>query len=555
MRIIISILGVMVFALSVSCEKTRASEQSAIDDLFSDLDQNTPGAAFVVVRDGKVLLSDGYGMANLQYDIPMTPETVVDVASVSKQFTAFSIMLLVEDGSLSLDDDVRKHIPELPDYDVPITLRHLLTHTSGLREWIQLLHLSGYEIGGDIISRDHVFNLMVNQKALNFLPGEKFSYTNSGYDLLGIVVERASGKKFSAFAHERIFEPLGMENTFLRDDYQKIIPNEAARYYNNGDAYEIIRHQLAIGGSSGVHTTMSDLSLWMLNFDQLKIGNEQLFEAMSEPGALNNGERITAAFGQFVTPHKGLYQLHHEGGGVGVNTHLTRFSEQGFSVAVTCNEFSCDPRAKAEAIAEIFLGDLMKQQESESTEPVDIDPAQLKAFAADYWNENNGLVRKVYFEDDQLWYMRSAENKTALIPVGENMFVFDGASTASTLQFGRDERNRKTMAFVYDGEAPQVFTEYEPRSYVGNELDQFTGAYYSEELFTLYNLNVNDGVLSAENRRGTRATFRPVMTDTFAGSRYAFSTIKYVRDQDDQIVGMVVTNPGAKGILFEKIKD
>lgn len=263
-----------------------------VDEIFAAFNNSeTPGAAVAVVKDGKIIFKKGYGLANLEYDIPVTPATIFHIASVSKQFTVFSILLLEKEGRLSLDDDIRKYIPEVPDFGRKITLRHLANHTSGLRDQWNLLAMGGWRLD-DVITKDHVLKLVSKQKDLNFEPGAEYSYSNTGFTLLAEVVARVSGKSFAEFTEERIFEPLGMDNTLFYDDHEKIVKNRAYSYHTDSTGYKKSVLSYANVGATSLFTTVEDLSLWAMNFSNPKVGDTTIFNKMNTPAVLNDGKKI-----------------------------------------------------------------------------------------------------------------------------------------------------------------------------------------------------------------------------------------------------------------------
>jgi CubicO group peptidase (beta-lactamase class C family) len=272
--------------------------QSQVDQLFGQFSQpGSPGCALGVMRDGEIVYKKGYGLANLEYDIPITPSTIFHIASMSKQFTGLAVAMLASAGQLSLDDDIRKHLPEVPDFGATISIRHLVYHTSGLRSDLMLLIPAGWRLE-DVITNADVMELVKMQRALNFRPGEKFSYGGVGYLLLAILVERVSGQSFAEFCQDQIFEPLGMVHTHVHDDYLKVVKNRAYAYYATGDGhYKNAVLTCALTGGTGVYTTIEDLALWDENFYTAQVGGLSAIEQMHQWGVLNDGEEIDYAFG------------------------------------------------------------------------------------------------------------------------------------------------------------------------------------------------------------------------------------------------------------------
>jgi CubicO group peptidase (beta-lactamase class C family) len=353
------------FAHSSGTEITgpnTGSPEGQIRQLFSKYSgKDSPGAAIAVVRDGEIVFKNGFGMANLEYDIPITPSTIFHIASVSKQFTTFAILLLEKEGKLSLEDDIRKHLPEVPDFGKIITLRNLATHTSGLRDQWNLLAMAGWRLD-DVITREHIIKLVSKQQELNFDPGEEFLYCNTGYTLLAEVVARVSGKTFPEFTEENIFKPLNMTSTLFYDDHEKIVKNRAYSYKSDKNGYRKSVLSYANAGATSLFTTVEDLSLWALNFENPVVGDQALIRKMSQKGVLNSGDTIEYALGQVVGSYRGLTMINHSGADAGYRTYLARFPDQQFSVMVLSNDASCNPGSLALKVAEVYLKDELKPE-------------------------------------------------------------------------------------------------------------------------------------------------------------------------------------------------
>ena len=327
-----------------------------IDSVFTRYDRTvSPGCALGVYRDGKMVYSRGYGMANLEHGIAISPRTVFDIGSTSKQFTAAAIVLLAQDGKLSIDDDVRKHIPELPQYQKPITIRHLLNHSSGLRDYLTLMSLRGVNFDGVTTDKD-AFDLIVRQKALNFEPGSDYLYSNSGFFLLSTIVKRTSGQSLAQFAHERLFTPLGMHDTHFHDDHTRIVPMRATGYgpSRNG-MFEIAMSGFEQTGDGAVMTTIEDLLKWDNNFYAPKVGGERLLSDLHTQGVLTTGRKLDYALGLMVDAHRGLRRVRHGGSWAGYRADLVRFPEAKTSVACLCNLGTANPSALADRVAEVVL--------------------------------------------------------------------------------------------------------------------------------------------------------------------------------------------------------
>ena len=395
-----------------------------VDALFAPWDKpGTPGAAVAVVRDGAIFYQRGYGSANLEYDLPITPSTVFLVASVSKQFTAFAIAMLAEQGMLSLDDDVRKHIPELHDFGPTITIRHLVHHTSGLRDEFGLLAMAGYHMD-DVITKETILNLAYRQRALNFEPGEEYLYCNTGYTLMAEIVERVTGQSFREWTTENIFEPLDMRHSHFRDDYKSIIKNRAQGYYTDGDdGYKKQTVNYASVGASGLYTTAEDLARWALNFDDGRVGGAAVLDLVHQRGRLNKGDTLSYAFGQSVGQHKGHRRVSHSGSHRGFRTYLARFPDDDFAVIVLSNLEAFNPSEMALKVADLFLID---------------PPERLAEYTGAYYSEELDATYHLAVEKDRLVARHRRYEPIALTPSDTDAFSSD-SWFLSTLAFTRTD--------------------------------------------------------------------------------------------------------------------
>jgi CubicO group peptidase (beta-lactamase class C family) len=345
------------------------SLSAAVDELFAAWHRpDSPGAAVLVMRDGAVVHRRGYGMASLEHGVRIGPHTVFDVASVSKQFAAFAVALLEADGVLSIDDDVRDHIPELPDFGHLITLRHLIHHTSGIRDWPGSLRMAGWSYE-DVLSFDQILRMSFWQEDLNFVPGEAYAYSNTGYNLLAEVVSRASGHSFREFCEERIFGPLGMTRTHFRDDHSEVILDLAESYRPGPNGtFRRVPSSLTAWGSSSLHTSVDDMALWIANFGAPRVGGREVVSRMEERGVLTGGDTIDYAWGQNVVRTLGLPSAVHGGSWAGYRSVLLRFPQDGLAIAILSNVSNMDPARLARDIAELYLGDRAARAVAEGTE-------------------------------------------------------------------------------------------------------------------------------------------------------------------------------------------
>lgn len=308
-----------------------------------------------IIQNGDIIYQRGYGMSDLENNEPISPNSVFYIASTSKQFTAACILLLAQRGDLSLDDDIRTHIPEMPTYDAPITIRHLIHHTSGLRDSLALLDLSGIDITTAIYNNAEIVQLVARQKGLNFSPGEQFKYCNAGYLLMAEIVKRVSGQTFRQFAHNNIFTPLGMNHTHFDDDHTEHIPHRVVSYTSDADSYKPYPKNFDIVGSGGLLTTVGDLALWDQNFYNPKVGSANFITELCTLGTLNSGNLLDYASGLYIGDYKCLRAIHHPGGMLGFSTDLYRFPDQQFSVIILSNLSSFNAVEHCLRVADIHL--------------------------------------------------------------------------------------------------------------------------------------------------------------------------------------------------------
>ena len=372
----LAVAGWLAFMVNIaaSAQYVSSADSSKIDALFAKWNAtDSPGCAISIMRDGQIVYKHAYGMANLDHNVIITTDTPFHVASISKQFTAASIVLLEQEGKLSLDDDVRKYIPELPDFGAKITIRNLLHHTSGLRDQFDLLGFAGWRYSLDLITNDDVLSLVMRQKELNFAPGSEYSYSNTGFTLLGEIVRRVSGKSLREFTTDRLFAPLGMKHTHFRDDHAEIIRNQAYGYSLDKKGWRLSVTNFDTVGATSLFTTVEDLALWDENFYTQKVGGSQFTETMLHHDPLTNGESIPYAFGLITGKYRGLDIVEHSGEDAGYRAYLLRFPLQHFSVACLCNGGdTIGPEILTKKIADILLAGIFGD-----AGPIDMDSIGL----------------------------------------------------------------------------------------------------------------------------------------------------------------------------------
>ena len=357
-----------------------------VDAIFADYARpGSPGCAVAVYEGDAITFRGVYGMANLDHDVRLTPASVFHVASVSKQFTATAILLLAQDGKLSLDDDIRKHVPELPDFGKTITIRHLANHTSGIRDQWDLLGLAGWRYSRDLITDDDVLELLARQKDLNFTPGERHLYSNSGFTLMAVIVSRVSGQSFRDFTSERIFKPLGMTSTRFRNNFAEIVKNQAYGYAPERDTFRLSVTNFDTAGATSLLTTVEDMVKWHANFDSRTVGGQALLSGMLERGTLNDGSRIDYALGITHGMYRGLPFVGHGGSDAGYRADFVRFPDRRLGIATMCNLSTANPGLLSRRVADLFLpGDLppaTTEPPPDTSPEVAVPEATLKRYA------------------------------------------------------------------------------------------------------------------------------------------------------------------------------
>jgi CubicO group peptidase (beta-lactamase class C family) len=428
MRTMTRIALVVFLALaSVPAAAQTAVPEKAIDAIFARWNNTTPGCAVGVAAAGKPVLMKAYGMADLEHDVPNAPDTVFESGSVAKQFTAMAILLLAKDGKLSLDDQVRKHVPELPDYGVPLTIRHMLTHTSGLRDWGSVAGIAGAPRTSREYTHGHVLDIVSRQKSLNFTPGTHYSYSNTGYNLAAIIVSRLSGMSFAEFSKRRIFEPLGMTSTQWRDDHQRIVKRRAIAYRPADNGFEIEMPFENVHGNGGLLTTVGDLLKWNENFVTTKVGDAALVTSQQTRGRFSDGREHDYALGLRVDALGGVKNVSHSGSTAGYVAHLNRFPEAHLSVAVLCNVSSGGATNAANQVSLLYLGNRAKApspppQRDQDPPTIAVPAAELRELAGRYWSDEAEIAFVAAVENDALVLKRRPDTTIALRPIGKDTF-------------------------------------------------------------------------------------------------------------------------------------
>ncbi len=549
-----------------------ADPEDRIDLVFEPWSaRGAPGCAVSVMRGGEILFAKGYGDANLEYDVPIAPAAVFHVASVSKQFTAMAVALLVADGRISWDDDVRRYVPELPDFGDTITLRHLAHHTSGIRDQWSLLQMAGWRWGGDVVTQDDVLDLLSRQTAVHFPPGSDYLYSNSGYTLLAVVVERTSGQTLREFTAARLFEPLGMTRTTFRDDHAMLVRNRAYAYERDrAGGYRLSIPDFAVVGASSLFTTVQDLARWNRNFRTGEVGGRGVLRQLQEPGALAGGARISYGFGLAHGMHRGHRTIGHGGTDAGYRSEFLRFPDHDLGVAVLCNVRTADPGRLARDVAELFLPSTRG-----TTSPPDTaaggrtasratraaaGPAQpgapgatpdgetLAALAGYYRRPESDVPLHFVIRGDDLLLVEGGAGRP-LRPLAQGRFRIAGTTTVAAFEPDEAERGPTLrlsgpMRGVYTHAAPVV-------GLAAERLAGYAGSYHSQDLDVRYVFREENRRLVLWNRKLGHIRLIPTFEDGFYGGGWYFT---FRRDAGGEIAGFTMSTSRARRVAFRKLR-
>jgi CubicO group peptidase (beta-lactamase class C family) len=539
--------GILLMATLATACASQPRRHEQVDAIFKQWDgRTTPGCAVVIARNGTPEYARGYGMANLEHDVPITARTVFPAASLAKQFIAFSIALLAQDGKLSFDDDIRRYVPEMPDYGRTITIDHLIHHTGGLREQGQLLNLAGWR-GADLYTEEDILRLLRRQRHLNFEPGSEIVYGNAAYTLLGIIVRRVSGQSLATFTRERIFEPLGMADTRFGDDPTAVVPRRAAAYSpRDGGGWNT---SVPPGTSIGLFTTAADLLRWELNFGDARVGGATPIRWMQSSGRLSDGTETGYGGGVFVGGYRGLRTVRHDGFDGGYRHEAVLFPEHGLTIIALCNAATVEPTERTRRLADLYLGDRMHVPAL--APPIRSSAAEQSAWAGVYWSPLTDEVVRIEWKEGAL---RQTGNPSPFVPIGAGVFrpgelphewrfVAPGAGAPPDAQPELHIRDawptRRVFRRVVEP-LPDVST-----------LSAYAGQYRSEETEMTYTVLVTGGRLRLSWPRQYDLALDAVGGDRFVGSR---GTVTFTRTPSGEVSGLTISNRRLRRLAAHRVR-
>ena len=541
-------------------EPVATDPEELADQIMSRFDgPHSPGGAVRAWRDGRTLFSKTYGMANLAYGLPFEEDTRTNIGSTSKQFTAFAIMLQAERGLLSLEDDIREHIPELPEFDQTIQVKHLVTHTSGLREFLNLLRMTGRRLDhGDWIDRSELVDIVQRQPALQNEPGAEWNYNNTAFGLAAVIVERTSGQDFHVFMRENVFGPLGMTGTMVRPSTRHIVPNMSEGYTPGPDGYRQIGDLGGAVGAGAIYSTIDDLQTWAENYSNPRVGTRESIDEMMTSFVLNDGEETGYGYGLSVDEQRGLKRVSHGGADVAHRSMFVYFPEIDAGLTTQSNHAQFNSGVAYE-LAAAFFGDAMEEEEdaadaSGEFDPEDFDPEAFDEFAGRYaLDAAPTFILTFTREDDTFYTQATGQQRLEIVPTSDSTFRL--LAVEASVTFLRDpEGDVEGLTLHQNGdnhatrlEGDEVET-WEPTA---EDLADFAGRFFSEELETFYTFTVEDGDLVLHQRRLDRAELEPGDEDRFSGGGLSFA---FERDRNGQVIGFYLSNVRTRDVRFGRVR-
>jgi CubicO group peptidase (beta-lactamase class C family) len=531
-------------APSSAIGQSLAPETAArVDAVFARFTATSPGCALDVRRGGASVYTKGYGLASLELGVPISPKTVFDIGSTSKQITAASVALLALDDKLSLDDDVRKFVPELPDLGAEVTLRHLLTHTGGWRDYIDVMSLAGFD------DRDHTteadaLEALRRQRGLNFAPGSDFRYSNTGFFLMSLVVQRVSGRSLADFARERIFEPLGMHDTRFLTDSRAVIPNKATAYEPvGGGSWRVAMSNWEQIGDGAVQTTVGDLALWDANLTSGKVGGRALIDLLHTPARLNDGTTVPYGLGLFVDEYHRLGRVHHGGAWAGYRAMSMRFPSEGLSLLIACNVADAGTQQLAQAVADVLLSNPSSMVARTADAPRRASGGRVPRSGI-FYDEGAGGLLRLKTSGDSLFV--DGTTPIPLVPLGGERFR--NSRSGTELRYEQDANGaRRWFTGPSTSGGPIVYREVQP-PVDSTRFTEYAGTYASTEAGAEWKIGTSGGALTLHPQRGEDAELRPLFRDAFGGGY----VLRFERDQAGRIVALTVTTRGLHALRFAR---
>lgn len=537
------------FAVFTTFSVTSQNLTNDIDGLFSMWENsNGPGGVVLVTQNNKTVFEKAYGLENISYKIPNTSESVFNIGSMSKQFTAMGIVLLQMEGKLSIDDDIKKYLPELNNFGKPITIRHLLHHSSGFRSSPELFGLAGWR-DGDAISNEDVYRYLTKQTTLNFEPGSEYMYTNSGYILLAKIIENVSKQNFKSWMKEKIFQPLQMNATFIEENSSNVVSKVATSYSEiESSVFNYVENNDLTYGASNVYSTCKDILKWMKNFNEAPTNWKSAFEMLKTVDVLNSGQKNNYGFGVFVDDFSGNHRVQHTGAIAGFRSVMYSYPDDNLEIIILSNFASNQLSKTTDQISRLFLqSKLLSETHPEEIKPILLNDEVLKRYEGMFWSDKNNYSRKIYVENNTLWYLRSNNKKSPLIPITTTEFQMGGINEKLLVKF---DVNTNTMKLISADNSIDVFEKYVDKPLLTEDLKEYTGTFYSSELETFYTISLKEDKLIGYHSRFGEFDIQILKQDVLSWSGMAVS--KYKRNKNGSITGLTITMSRIRDLWFEK---
>lgn len=534
----------------------------AVDELFNEWSHtNSPGCAIAVIKDGEIIHKKGYGMADLEHDVPIRPSSVFYIGSVSKQFVAACMLLLDEQEKIDLDEDVRTYIPEFPDYGHKISIRNLIHHTSGVRDNLTLWELAGRSHLEEI-PEEEIFDMICRQKELNFEPGTKYMYSNSCYFLMSIIVKRVSGLSLREYADKYIFQPLGMRHSIFGDDNRRIIRNRAFAYGKNSDgSFNSMLMRFDLVGSGGLYSTVEDLFLWDQNLYNNKIGarGQAFIQDMLTNGTFKDGSTVNYAFALVNGTYKGLQTISHSGALGGYRAVFIQFPEQQFSVIILSNLEIFQPQGLAQKMADIYLADQLqvseKKTKKKKVQPpiIQLSEKDLAAVEGQYWSSDIGFPLTINLKNDTLRYYDAEWGERTLMPTGMRQFLLSGMDNEVSVQFYPANKDRpRQLAIAFNGKEMARADHFDAKTPTNKELMKLVGSYYSPELDTRYQIKLDKDQLWLKLKNQGWSPMKRIKEDLYTQAK--IGQFNFVFGKAGKIEGFRLDAGRVRNLKFSKME-
>ncbi len=533
---------VLIVFISIHLTATTQGWQDTvnqIEKIFSRYKADKPGAELAISRNGKIIFSKAWGMADMEHTVALTTTSVTEAGSVSKQFTAAAILLLEQQGKLSLEDDVRKYIPELRDYGYRITLRQMMQHKSGLKDWGSIAAIAGWPRSTKTYNNDDALYIISNQKTLNHKPGDEFLYSNSNYNLFAIIVQRVSGMSLAEFTRKYIFEPAGMRHTQWRDDHRRIVPGRAIAYSKSGNSNITNMPNEYVYGNGGLLTTAEDLVIWCDYILKGKFGQPSLLDKQIATSPFNNGVQHAYAAGLFISEFRGFKYYSHDGATAGYRSNLDIFPEIGLSIAWLSNtsEFDNDTLNVADAVVDLFIPNKAIPEDKGQFPIYKIEKTKLDSYTGWYRNSRTGAAVKLYVQNNDLLATQAGK----LTAIADDLFAS-----------GNNRLVMKPTGFLFiNGAKDSInFTKVQEAKLDEKSMTEYVGEYYSEEAEAKYIVEVKNGKLVMIQKPKPGLQLSPTYKDGFES---AAGTVYFERE-NDMITHLKISVGRARNVEFRKIK-